>query len=84
VRPEGGSGGNRGAASVASALGTEGFPRIRVGVGRPPPGWDSADYVLSRFGADERPEIDRAVDRAGDAALAIVRSGVAAAMNEFN
>lgn len=84
ARTGGGSGGNRGAASIAQALGTDAYPRVRVGIGRPPPGWDAADYVLSRFSADELPVVEAGVQRAADVVAAIVADGVAAAMNAFN
>jgi PTH1 family peptidyl-tRNA hydrolase len=84
IRQAGGSGGNRGAESVLRSLGTEEFPRIRIGIGRPPPGWDAADYVLSRFRDDERAVIEEALDRAADAALHAVREGIEASMNAFN
>jgi PTH1 family peptidyl-tRNA hydrolase len=84
VRTGGGSGGNRGAANVATLLGTDDYPRVRIGIGRPPPGWDAADYVLSRFDPSELPTVEEAVKRAADAAEAVVTDGVAAAMNAFN
>jgi PTH1 family peptidyl-tRNA hydrolase len=84
VRARGGSGGHRGVGSLARALGTEDFPRVRVGIGRPPEGWDAADYVLGRFTDDERAVIALAVERAADAVLAILAHGVDAAMNAFN
>jgi PTH1 family peptidyl-tRNA hydrolase len=84
IRAGGGSGGNRGALSVARALGTDGFPRVRVGIGRPPEGWDAADYVLAPFPAADRPIIDAAADTAASAAVLVVTHGVEAAMNMTN
>ena len=84
ARTGGGSGGNRGAASITHALGTDAYPRVRVGIGRPPPGWDAADYVLSTFSADELPVVEAGIQRAADMVAAVVSDGIGAAMNAFN
>jgi PTH1 family peptidyl-tRNA hydrolase len=84
LRPGGGSGGHNGVASVCASLGTRDIPRLRLGVGRPPPGWDAADYVLARFGAAERDTAIVMAERAADAAEAVVHDGLEAAMNQFN
>jgi len=84
LRSEGGAGGQKGVASIIQSLGTDAFPRLRVGIGRPPAGWDAADYVLSRLGADERPIFDAALDDAADAVEAVLAGGISAAMNTFN
>jgi PTH1 family peptidyl-tRNA hydrolase len=84
IRAGGGSGGNRGALSVARALGTDEFPRVRVGIGRPPDGWNAADYVLAPFAADERAAIAAASETAASAALYVITHGVDAAMNMTN
>ena len=60
------------------------FPRVRVGVGRPPEGWDTADFVLSKWGDAERVEVESAVPRAADAVESFLRDGVEDAMNRFN
>ena len=59
-----GSGGNNGARSVIRSLGTQGFWRLKCGVGRPPGRMDPADYVLRRFAAQEQPEIDLMIEHA--------------------
>ncbi|MFQ5460864.1 MAG: aminoacyl-tRNA hydrolase [Anaerolineae bacterium] len=84
VRPGGGAGGNKGAASLIRDLGTEAFPRVRVGIGRPPAGWDAADWVLSRFSPADREVVDAAVAQAADAVRDIVVLGIEAAMNANN
>jgi PTH1 family peptidyl-tRNA hydrolase len=84
LRPSGGAGGHQGLASVIDALGTEDFPRLRVGVGRPPEGVEAADYVLDEI----EPEVERillkAVTRAADAVEVSIRRSLTAAMDEFN
>jgi len=84
LRAEGGAGGHNGMASLIGSLGTPAFPRLRVGIGRPPAGWDPADHVLARFTAAEREEMDVTVVEATDAVERVVREGVAAAMNAVN
>ncbi|MCE7937512.1 aminoacyl-tRNA hydrolase [bacterium] len=84
VRADGGAGGHNGMHSLIGAFGTPAFPRVRIGIGRPPPGWDAADFVLARFGSDEAPRVDVTVDEAADIVEAVVRDGVDAAMNTFN
>lgn len=67
-RPGGGAGGHNGVKSVAKALGTDGFWRLKIGVGRPPSGMDPAVYVLKRFRQTERDPIDQAIEKAADLA----------------
>jgi PTH1 family peptidyl-tRNA hydrolase len=80
----GGPGGHRGVASIISALGSRDFVRIRVGVGRPPPGMDPVDYVLLEFSPTERAVIEEAIARVGEAVPFMLREGLAAAMNKYN
>ena len=84
IRERGGSGGHRGIESMLSQLGADDFVRVRFGVGRPPEGWESADYVLGRFAPDEQALIKEAVDKAADAVEVILKEGTAPAMNRFN
>ena len=84
IRERGGSGGHRGIGSILAELGTDEFVRVRFGVGRPPEGWDSADYVLGKFAKDEQERIRDAVMKAADAVEAIMKEGAAPAMNRFN
>ena len=84
LKPGNGPGGHNGIRSLIEVLGTGQFPRLRIGIGRPPAGVDSADFVLERFTSDERPAIDAAIDRAAEAALAVATDGLPAAMNRYN
>jgi len=84
IRPKGGPGGHKGLQSVIDALGSEVFPRVRVGVGRPPQGQDPVDFVLTKFAASERAMIDAVLDRAAEAIDVAVAQGLAAAMNQVN
>lgn len=84
IRPRGGSGGHRGVQSVIDALGTEAFPRLRVGIGRPPPGVDPVCYVLQPFEPEEREVMEEAVERAAAAVELMLAEGLEEAMNRFN
>ena len=84
IRERGGSGGHRGIESILAELGTDEFVRVRFGVGRPPAGWDSADYVLGKFVPEEQEIVRSAVVKAADAVEAIMKEGTAPAMNRFN
>lgn len=84
IRERGGSGGHRGIESISAEMGTDEFVRVRFGVGRPPADWDSADYVLGRFTAEEQPVVQAAIATAADAIEAILKEGAAPAMNRFN
>jgi PTH1 family peptidyl-tRNA hydrolase len=83
VRVGGSHAGHNGVRDIQRVLGTE-FVRVRVGVGRPPEGWDPADYVLANWTAEESAGLDAVVDRAADAVETVVGDGVAVAMNRFN
>jgi PTH1 family peptidyl-tRNA hydrolase len=84
LRPGGGSAGQKGIGSTIERLGTEEFARLRVGVGRPPGQKVAADYVLRPFGRDEAETLQYVLDRAAEAALTFVRSGLDTAMNRYN
>lgn len=84
LRKTGSAGTHNGMKSVIERLGTKDIPRIRVGVGGPPPGVSRIDFVLTTFAPDEREAVDEAVERAVEAALRTVEAGVDVAMNEFN
>lgn len=83
IRTDGSSGGHNGLKSLIESLGTEKFPRMRIGVGAPE-GVDTADYVLDHFQRSDQPLVDEAVERAVAAVELWRRRGAAAAMNEFN
>ena len=70
--------------SVIYQLQSDDFPRIRIGIDKPPQGWDLADFVLSRFSSEERVNVEEAIDKAVGAVETIIKSGVDAAMNRFN
>jgi len=84
IRPEGSAGGHNGLKSLIASLGTLGFPRLRIGVGRGDTRRDLANHVLARFEPDERSVIDDAIARAADAAELFIADGVPAAMNRYN
>jgi PTH1 family peptidyl-tRNA hydrolase len=83
VKKGGGHGGHNGLRDINRALGPD-YVRVRFGVGRPPQGWDAADYVLGRWSQAESDALDGVVDRAADAVEHILSEGVASAMNQFN
>ena len=84
IRKKGSAGGHNGIKNIIQELGTQKFVRIKVGVGAKPQGWDLADYVLGRFGSEDRKLVDEAQDRACKAVELILSDGPDAAMNEFN
>jgi PTH1 family peptidyl-tRNA hydrolase len=84
LRSEGSSGGHKGMRSIIERLGRQDFPRLRVGVGRPPGRMDAADYVLQPFTRDEEILMDGARDRAIAAIECFLAEGIVAAMNRFN
>ncbi|MGH2522742.1 MAG: aminoacyl-tRNA hydrolase [Anaerolineales bacterium] len=84
LRPEGGSAGQNGMKSIIQSLGTEKFPRLRIGVGRPPGRMDAAAYVLQDFKGDEAEIINATLDRAVEAIEVFVNDGIVVAMNRFN
>lgn len=84
LRQSGSSGGQQGMESVIQHLGTQDFPRIRVGIGRPAPGWAVPDWVLAPFSDAEQPLAQEAVIRAVEALETALRLGFAAAMNRYN
>lgn len=84
IRKKGSAGGHNGIKSIISHLGTEEFPRIKIGVGEKPKEWDLADYVLSRFKDDEQETIREALKDTSDVCRMIIRSGMNAAMNQYN
>ncbi|MGA2111278.1 MAG: aminoacyl-tRNA hydrolase [Anaerolineales bacterium] len=84
LRPMGGSGGQKGMQSIISALGTEEFPRLRIGIGHPPEDMDPAAYVLQDFAPQEEEKLGEIVGRAAEAVDVFIRSGLQAAMNRYN
>jgi peptidyl-tRNA hydrolase, PTH1 family len=84
ARERGSGGGHNGLRSIIERLGTEEFPRLRVGVGRGDPRRDLADHVLARFEPDEQAEAEAAVARAAEAVELFAREDVTRVMNAFN
>lgn len=84
LRPGGGTGGHQGLTDIERALGTDQYPRLRIGIGTPPPDVDHADYVLRPFEAEQWSAIEPALERAADAVEVFVTHGLEAAMNRFN
>ncbi len=83
IRLEGSAGGHNGLESIFAHAGTDKIPRLRIGIGAAPPA-ASVDYVLGRFFDEERPVIEKAVDRAADAVKCAIDKGLLSAMNTFN
>ena len=83
IRPSGSSGTHNGMRSIVQSLGTERFPRLRIGIGAAD-GGRLRDYVLDEFTSEEQPLVDRAIERSVDALLLFARGDLKRAMNEFN
>jgi PTH1 family peptidyl-tRNA hydrolase len=84
IRPDGGSAGQKGMESIIERLGTDEFPRLRLGIGRPPGRMEAPDYVLQDFPAGEMTVISETLNLAVEAALTFVNEGLDVAMNRFN
>ena len=85
IRKSGSAGGHNGLKNIIQHLGTDQFPRVKIGVGeKPHPDYDMADWVLSRFTGEDLKTITQAVKRAADAVECFVREGPDKAMNRFN
>lgn len=84
IRTKGSAGGHNGIKNIIAHLGTQEFPRIKVGVGEKPKYMDLADYVLSRFSKGEQELMDDAFREAADAVAMMISEGMDAAMNHFN
>lgn len=84
IRAKGSAGGHNGIKSIISHLGHADFPRIKVGVGEKPKGWDLADYVLGRFKNNEIETMNDSVKTAADACKYMITVGINEAMNQYN
>ncbi|SFQ42661.1 peptidyl-tRNA hydrolase, PTH1 family [Lachnospiraceae bacterium XBB1006] len=84
IRKKGSAGGHNGMKNIIQLLGTQNFPRVKIGVGAKPEGWDLADHVLSRFSKEDRVMVEEAIADAATAAITIARGDADAAMNAFN
>ena len=85
IRADGSAGGHNGIKSIISCIGSQNFPRVKIGVGaKPHPDYDLANWVLSNFTANEEKDLFSALDRAADAALCIIDRGVPESANRYN
>jgi len=85
IRRGGSAGGHNGLKSIIEHLGTDQFPRLRVGVGeKPHPDYDMADWVLGRFTGEDKKKMDQAVKKAADAVECILKEGLDRGMSRFN
>lgn len=85
IRTNGSAGGHNGLKSIIQHLGSDQFPRLKVGVGgKPHPDYDMADWVLSKFQGEDKKLIDETVKRAADAVECFLKDGPQKAMNRFN
>jgi peptidyl-tRNA hydrolase, PTH1 family len=84
IRGEGGTSGSRGMSSVIECLGTQDFPRLRIGIGRPAGSRDAADYVLENFARSEQQILSEVLSRAEAAIRLFIEEGIQAAMNRYN
>jgi PTH1 family peptidyl-tRNA hydrolase len=84
LRESGSSGGHNGLKDIERALGTQGYPRLRLGIDPPPPPVPGKQYVLGQFTAEQRKLIDPAIGRASGAILKWIDKGIGPAMSEFN
>jgi peptidyl-tRNA hydrolase, PTH1 family len=83
-RPSGGSGGHHGLDSLIAHLGSSNFPRLRIGINKPPSAEEGREHVLATFTPDEKPGIDQAIERARDGVETFILKGPETAMNELN
>lgn len=84
MREKGSAGGHNGMKSLIQELGTQEFPRLRIGIGRPAPGWEVPDWVLAPFSPDDAATIAATMDKAVEALEAFLTEGTVKAMSKFN
>ena len=84
IRKKGSAGGHNGIKNIIAHLGTQEFPRIKVGIGEKPEGWDLADYVLSKYSKEEQKALDEASEGVIGAVKLIVMDDIDGAMNQYN
>lgn len=84
IRKKGSSGGHNGIKSLIAHLGSENFPRVRLGVGRPLPGWSVVNHVLAPFPQEDKTSVDEAIKYLIPAVECIVNDSVDIAMNKYN
>ena len=85
IRTGGSAGGHNGLKSIIQHLGTDQFPRIKIGVGgKPHPDYDMADWVLGKLRGEDRKVLDKAAERTAEAVACFLKDGPQKAMNQFN
>jgi PTH1 family peptidyl-tRNA hydrolase len=84
LRPAGGSAGQKGMQSIIERLGTQEFPRLRIGINRPPGRMEAGDYVLQDFSREETELLPAILERGVEAVLAFIKEGIVASMNQYN
>lgn len=84
IKKKGSAGTHNGLKSIISHIGTDQFPRLKIGIGQKPPSYDLADFVLSKFSKSERIIIDEAIANAADAIDEFIIRGIDSAMNKYN
>ena len=84
MRPSGGSAGQKGLSSIIEQIGTQDFPRLRMGIGRPPGRMDSAEYVLQDFNRNEQDFLKLVLEQGAKAVRAFVTDGIKQTMNSYN
>jgi peptidyl-tRNA hydrolase, PTH1 family len=84
IRGSGGSGGQKGINSIIEGLGTKEFPRLRMGIGRPPGRMDAADYVLKDFSQEEQNIVADAIDRSVEAIMLFIEKDIESVMTKYN
>lgn len=84
IRPAGSAGTHNGMRSIVYQLQKDNFPRIKIGIGTPPEGWDLADFVLSKFSLDDKKLMEESLKNTLEAIPLLLKSGINAAMNRYN
>lgn len=84
IRKKGSSGGHNGMKSIIQMIGTEDFPRIRIGIGRPEHNGDEINHVIGAIPEEQIPLLDEGTEKAKDAVIEILKNGIDIAMNKFN
>ena len=84
IKAGGGHGGHNGIRSIISHFSDKNFVRVRVGIGKPPKGWDISKYVLNQFSGEEKKDLDGLIETAADAVETILTEGYLKAMNAYN
>ena len=84
IRKKGSAGGHNGMKSIIQMLGTEEFPRIRIGIGRPEHNGDEINYVIGAIPEEEIPKLEEGTEKAKEAVIEILKNGIDKAMNKFN